>query len=93
MRDAEGRPAAGGSWLVGPDERVFFISSNPGIHDWQLASRILTTLYREGVGAAVDPDVFSDGLKRLTEDREQLVRSVVAEAKAGSLRVVRRTLP
>lgn len=93
IEDAQGRPAAGGAWLVGPDAQVFSISSNPGIHDWELAKRLLAAIYREGVAVAVDPGIFADRLRRLTEEREALVSEVLAEAKAGSLRPLRRTLP
>jgi hypothetical protein len=93
IEDSQGRPAAGGAWLVGPDAQVFSISSNLGIHDWDLAERLLARIYREGIGGAVDPGVFAERLRRLTEEREALVSEVLTEARAGSLRSVHRALP
>jgi len=91
--EPDGRPSAGGAWLVGPDGKVFSISSNPGIHDWPLALRLLDEVYRAGVDHAVEPAAFEHRLRTLTEEREALVKRVLADARAGSLRASTRQLP
>jgi hypothetical protein len=54
---------------------------------------LLAAIYHEGVGQTVDPAAFVDRLRRLTGERERLAREVVAEAKAGLLRVARPSAP
>lgn len=84
----------GGGWLVGPDGKVFALSSNYGIHDWPLARPLLIRLYREGLASRIEPQVFVERLERLTRERADLVEQVVAEAKEGRLRPPRpRLLP
>ncbi len=77
---------AGGGWLVGPDAKVFALSSNYGIHDWRVAQSLLNRLYRDGLASRVEPESFVERLARLTRDRAALVDEVVAEAKEGRLR-------
>ena len=96
--DAEGRGFphvwVGGGWLVGPDAKVFLLSSNYAIHNWDLARDLLTRLYRDGLMTHVEPDEFVQRLKRLTEERAALANEVAAEAKEGRLRPrPRRVLP
>lgn len=85
---------AGGGWLVGPDGKVFALSSNYAFHDWRVAKPLLARLYREGLASRITPEVFVDRLERLTRDRSELVEQVVADAKEGRLRPPRpRVLP
>ena len=91
--DADGGASAGGAWLVGPDYKVFSISSNPGIHDWRLAIRLLDAVYAADVAEAVEPAAFEKRLRTVTQEREALAKQVLAEARAGTLRTVTRHLP
>jgi hypothetical protein len=77
---------AGGGWLVGPDAKVYLLSSNYSIHNWTLAESILSRLYRDGLASRVEPDSFVERLARLTRDSAALVDEVLAEAKEGRLR-------
>ncbi len=84
----------GGGWLVGPDGKVFALSSNYGVHDWRLARPLLIRLYGEGLASRIEPEVFVERLERLTRERDDLVEQVVREAKEGRLRPPRpRVLP
>ena len=84
----------GGGWMVGPDGKVFALSSNYGIHDWRLARTLLIRLYGEGLASRIEPEVFVERLERLTRERDDLVEQVVREAKEGRLRPPRpRVLP
>lgn len=91
--DADDGPSAGGAWLVGPDYKVFAISSNPAIHDWRLAIRLLDAVYAADVAEAVEPAAFEKRLRTVTEEREALAKQVLADARAGALRTVTRHLP
>ena len=93
MTEGQWAPHNWPRYYVGPDRRVFAISGDTAVHDSELAERLLTELYREGVTGSVDPAHFADRLQRLTQDREQLVRQVVAEARAGQLRPPTLPLP
>jgi hypothetical protein len=85
---------AGGGWLVGPDSKVFALSSNYSLHDWTVATELLERLYREGLASRLEPALFVDRLTRLTRERQELVDDVVREAAAGGLRRMGpRTLP
>lgn len=77
---------AGGGWLVGPDAKVFLLSSNPGIYDWDLARDLLSRLYRDGLMAHVEPQEFVQRLERLTREQAALANEVAAEAREGRLR-------
>jgi len=85
VHDDQNRVLPGAGWLVGPDRKVWTISSNPGIHEPGLSVRLLRAIYDSGLADHVDPDRFSDRMRSLTEARETLVRDVLAEATAGQL--------
>ena len=91
--DEEGRPVAGGGWLVGDDAKVWSLSSNPGIHDWGLAVRLLDRLYSEGLAAHVEPESFAERLREVTQQRAELEAEVIRDARAGALRRNSRVLP
>ena len=55
---ADGSPAAGGPWLVGPDGKVFIMASDRGPDDWPGAVRLLDRMYAAGSGGAVAPSGF-----------------------------------
>ena len=83
--DDEGRPVAGGGWLVGDDGKVWSLSSNPGIHDWDMGARLLARLYSEGLASRVEPASFSERLREVTEMRLALEAEVLSDARAGAL--------
>lgn len=96
--DAQGRGFphvwVGGGWLVGPDAKVFPLSSNYSIHNGDLARDLLSRLYRDGLMAHVEPQEFVDRLERLTKEQAGLANQVAAEAEEGQLRPrPRRILP
>lgn len=84
--DSSGMVEPGGGWLVGPDGKAFSISSNPGIHDRDLAARLLNRMYEDGIAHAVEPAVFASRLQEVTHQRETLADEVLREARAGALR-------
>lgn len=81
-----GHPYVGGSFLISPDERVWTVSSNPGIHDSDLAVRLLERAFDEGIGDRLDPQKFSDRLHAMTERREDELREFVSDVRGGTLR-------
>ncbi len=84
--DEGGRPVPGGGWLVGDDAKVWTLSSNPGIHDWDMGIRLLNRLYSEDLAAHVEPESFGERLREVTERRMALEAEVVRDARAGALR-------
>jgi hypothetical protein len=62
------------------------ISSNPGIHDYDLARELLDTAYQEGLTDYLDEDLFSDRLREITESRVAEVQRFMADLRGGSLR-------
>ena len=72
--------------MVGNDGKVWPLSSNPAIHDWDLAVSLLNGMYREGLSAYVAPEAFSDRLRQVTEHRLALEADVIRDARAGALR-------
>lgn len=84
--DGLGRPNPGSAWLIGPDGRLWVISSNPGIHNYDLAVQLLEAAYRLGSAEHLDPDIFGDRLKQLTQRRVEDVREFLRDLRAGSLR-------
>ena len=78
---------------MGDDGKVWALSSNPAIHDWPLAVRILDRLYGEALAAQVDPEVFSERLCLITEAQARLEDDALRDARAGILRRPRRVLP
>ena len=84
--DEQGRPNAGAGYFVGPDRRLWQISSNPGIHDYDLAVSLLGYAYREGLATRLDEDLFSARLREITESRESEVRRFAADLRGGALR-------
>ncbi|WP_332642876.1 hypothetical protein [Aeromicrobium sp.] len=85
---------AGGATLVGPDERAWTLSSNPGIHDYDLAVRLLEAAYNSGCVHALDPGMFADRLAEITQRRIDDEDTVLKDVRAGSLRgSTRRHLP
>ncbi len=84
--DEECKPIPGGGWLVGDDAKVWTVSSNPGIHDWDTGVRLLNRLYSEDLAAQVEPEAFAERLREVTERRLALEAEVVRDARAGALR-------
>ncbi len=92
--DEAGRPQAGAATLIGPDERVWVLSSNPGIHDYVLGVRLLEEAYRSGLVAALDESAFLDRLAELTRRHHEEERDFLRDLRAGSLRAQKtRRLP
>ena len=84
--DDAGRPFPGGVALIGPDERVWSLSSNPGIHDYELGVRLLEAAYRCGFADHLDPAAFEQRLSMLTTRHLDDHREFVRDLKAGQLR-------
>lgn len=84
--DQNGLPLAGGSWLIGPDERSYSISSNPGIHDAVLAIEMLEAAYDSGLSARLDPGKFGEALQGITRRRTDEVKRFVDDLRGGSFR-------
>ncbi|WP_157437858.1 hypothetical protein [Actinoplanes subtropicus] len=84
--DDAGRPEPGGAWLIGPDERVWTVSSNPGIHDYDLGVELLEAAYRSGLSNYLDPAKFGERLTQLTQRRLDDARAFLRDLRAGSLR-------
>jgi hypothetical protein len=91
--DDEERPYAGGQSIVGPDRRVWAISSNPGIHDSDLAVDALQALYHADVAHRVEADHFHEWLSSETRRRNGLIPALVAAAVDGSMMKTNRRLP
>lgn len=91
--DEHDRPYPGGNHLVGADGRVWAISSNPGIHDSDLAMRSIQALYEAGVTDRVNDEQFSARLVAETQRRASAIPDLVAAVVAGSFRTSRPTLP
>lgn len=91
--DEHNRPYPGGSHLVGTDGRVWAISSNPAIHNRNLAARSVQALYEAGVTDRVDDEQFSAWLVAETRRQAAVVPDLVASVVAGSLRASRPKLP
>lgn len=84
--DDHGLPLAGGCWLIGPDSKTYAISSNPGIHDFDLAVRLLELAYRDSLAEFLDPDRFGERLRQMTERRSQDLADFVSDLRGRSLR-------
>lgn len=92
--DEDQRPESGAVTVIGPDERVWTWSSNPGIHDLDLAVALIHVAYEEGMADLVDDREFTQRLTNLTARRHEDVRQFKADLLAGSLRPPRtRRLP
>lgn len=85
MVGANGWTVPGASWLVGPDGKVFEISSNRGVHDLDLAVVLLDRMYRDGTAHLVDPVAFTDRLRVVTRQRQALADEVLRDASEGAL--------
>ena len=81
-----GWPYAGGSFLVTPDARLWSVSSNPGIHDSDLAEDLLERAFFEGIGERLDQEMFSARLGDMTEQRQVAIREFFADLRGGDLR-------
>lgn len=80
--------------LVGPDGRLWTLSSNPGIHDFDMAVDLLDRAYREGFADQLDGDQFLSRVREVTESREAQTRQFIADLRSGSLRTSKpRRLP
>lgn len=84
--DDAGMPYAGGAWLIGPDERVWTVSSNPGIHDYDLGVELLEAAYRSTLSDQLDSAKLSERLAQLTQRRRDDVRTFLRDLRAGLLR-------
>lgn len=92
--DSNGMVEAGAVILVGPDKRVWSFSSNPSIHDRELAMTVLSELYRRGVADSVESQVLACRIAELTSLRREHSDDLIKAAEAGELRTVtKRTLP
>jgi hypothetical protein len=92
--DAEGRPYAGTVMFVGPDRRLWTLSSNPAIHDTRLGARLLEAAYRENLTDRLDEALFSERVQQITTARLDAERDFMTDLVGGSLRSPqRRTLP
>ena len=86
VNDEAGRPYAGAANLVGPDGRLWTLSSNPAIHDFDLAVELLDYAYREGLADHLGPDQFETRVREVTESREAQKRQFISDVRSGSLR-------
>jgi hypothetical protein len=94
VNDETGSPYVGAVNLVGPDGRLWTLSSNPGIHDFDLAVDLLDRAYREGLADQLDGDQFVSRVRKVTESREAQMRQFIADLRGGSLRTPKpRRLP
>lgn len=84
--DDAGMPYAGGVTLIGPDERAWSLSSNPGIHDFELGVRLLEAAYRSGFADYLDPAALEQRLSTLTKLHREEEREFVRDLKAGQMR-------
>jgi len=84
--DEKGMPYAGAGYLIGPDGRVWTLSSNRGIHDDQLAVRLLDATYRERLENYLTPQKFTDRLQAMTADRTAAEREFLADLRSGAMR-------
>lgn len=91
--DDDKRPYAGGTYFVGPDNRVWTISSNPGIHDSSLAVEALQALYDADLAGRVDADHFDGWLSSETQRRNGVIPGLIAAAADGSMMQRGRQLP
>jgi hypothetical protein len=62
----DGSPLVGAGWFVGVDAQVWTLSSNRGIHEYDVCVQVISDLYDRGIAAAVDPAVLADRLRVLT---------------------------
>jgi hypothetical protein len=76
----------GADYLIGPDGRVWTVSSNGSIHDRQLTLDLLHATYQEQLEAHLDPVKFADRLAELTASLIAAQREFVADVRAGVLR-------
>lgn len=83
--DEEGRPYAGEAYLVGPDGRLWELSSNAAFHDPDLAIRLLDMAYASDFADRLDPRRFADRVGQLTEAREQAVSDFLHDLRSGAL--------
>jgi hypothetical protein len=83
--DDAGRPYPGGVTLIGPDERVWSLSSNPAIHDYELGVRLLEVAYRSGFANYLDPVAFGQRLLLITKRHLDDERDFVRDLKAGQM--------
>lgn len=79
-------PYPGTATVIGPDETVSVWSSNPAIHDFDLAVLLLEVAYESGFADHLDQEAFKHRLSELTEPRNQDVRHFLADLRSGSLR-------
>jgi hypothetical protein len=94
VSDETGSPYVGAVNLVGPDGRLWTLSSNPGIHDFGPAVDLLDRAYREGLTDQLDDDQFVSHVREVTESREAQTRQFIADLRSGSLRTPKpRRLP
>lgn len=84
--DENGMPYAGAGYLVGPDNRIWTISFNGGIHDSQLAVRLLNATYRERLEDYLTPKKFANRLRAMTADRVAAEREFLVDLRSGALR-------
>jgi hypothetical protein len=71
LYDQNGMSHVGAGYLVGPDGRVWTVSSNGAIHDHQLAVRLLDATYRACLEDYLTPQKFTERLRAMTGDELQ----------------------
>jgi hypothetical protein len=76
----------GSATLIGPDERIWVLSSNPGIHDVQLGIRLLEAAYGSGCAATLDAGDFVERLAEMTRRRREEEETFLRDVRAGSIR-------
>ena len=92
--DSQGRPYAGSAMFVGPDRRLWTLSSNPGIHDTELATSLLAAAYREHLTDRLDETLFAERVGRMTAEGLAAKREFMTDLVGGALRTpVKRSLP
>jgi hypothetical protein len=94
VNDETGSRYVGAVNLVGPDGRLGALSSNPAIHDFDLAVDLLDRAYLEGLADQLDRDQFVNRVHEVTESRQAETRQFIADLRSGSLRTPKpRPLP
>lgn len=54
--DANEMPYAGAATIIGPDEKVWVLSSNPAIHDLDVGLQLLEGVYGSELQELLDPE-------------------------------------
>ena len=79
-------PYPGAFNLVGPDGRLWQLSSNPFVNDFDLAIELLDSAYDRGLADLLDDRLFGIRVQEMTQFRSDQVRQFEVDLLAGNLR-------